>query len=815
MKKYIPRDIEPKWQKKWKEDKMFSPNLDKTPKPYYALMMFPYPSAEGLHVGNMYPFSGTDIFARYKRMRGFDVLEPIGLDGFGIHSENYALKINAHPMDLSKITEKRFYEQLTMIGNAYDWIRTVETYKSNYYKWTQWIFLQMYKKGVAYRKKAEVNWCPSCLTVLADEQVINGMCERCGSKVEKRELEQWFFKITDYAERLLKNLDWIDWSEKVKIAQRNWIGKSEGTLIHFDSLEVFTTRPDTIFGATFMVISPEHPLLNKLTTAKQKEAVEKYVKLAKSKSEIERKESRHKTGVFTGAYVKNPATLEEIPVWVADYVLMGYGTGAIMGVPAHDQRDFDFAKKYGLKIIEVIKSKEKLASQLKQAYDGEGVLVNSGEFNGLNWLQAKKNITNYLEKHQLGKREIQYHLRDWLISRQRYWGPPIPIIYCDKCGILPVSEKDLPVELPYLKNFRPTGTGKAPLASDPDFVGAKCPKCGGNAKRETDVSDNFLDSAWYFFRYPSTEFDDRAFDKARTEKWLPVDIYIGGPEHAVLHLMYTRFITMVLKDLNLISFEEPFKKFVAHGLIIAEGAKMSKSKGNVVNPDKYIKEYGADTLRMYLMFMGPITEGGDFRDSAIGGIYRFLQRVWGLQEKVTDIASHPALDAGSIQIDSGSKAGMTVEDLRIMHKTIKKVGEDLEELKFNTAIAALMEWLNHLSRKEAVALEEYKTFLLLLAPFAPHITEELWGELGEGYSIHQQSWPNFDNDLFQEEEAAVAVQINGKVRDVILIQKDQFDHREVVEKIALEREKIQKFLNGKTVKKVVYVPGKVLNMVVG
>ncbi|MFH0936718.1 MAG: class I tRNA ligase family protein [Candidatus Daviesbacteria bacterium] len=874
MKKYQPNMVEPKWQEKWRNNSLFSPDLDKAKKPYYSLMMFPYPSAEGLHVGNMYAFTGSDIFSRHKRMEGYDVFEPIGLDGFGIHSENYALKINKHPMTLSKITEQRFYDQLTMIGNSYDWTRTVETYKPEYYKWTQWLFLQMYKKGLAYRKKAEVNWCSSCKTVLADEQVISGECERCSTQIERRELEQWFFKITAYAEKLLSNLEWIDWSEKVKTAQRNWIGKSQGTLIKFDNIEVFTTRPDTLFGVTFLVVSPEFPLLNKLVKHEKEEEVSTYVEKALKKSELERRENKEKTGVFTGSYVKHPITRREIPVWVADYVLLGYGTGVVMGVPAHDQRDFEFAKKYGLEVKEVIRaagpatapgsssghekplahtnhsleaglapddtknSSSSLCSTAPHfsvgsdfaAYEGEGVLINSGDYNGMESDRAIVKISNYLEKHHLGQKQVQYHLRDWLISRQRYWGPPIPIVYCDKCGTVPVPEEDLPVELPFVENFRPEGTGQSPLASDPDFVNTKCPKCGEAAKRETDVSDTFLDSSWYFYRYVSTEFDDRALSKERVAKWLPVDMYIGGAEHAVLHLLYARFVAMVLKDLGFIDFEEPIKVFRAHGLLIKEGAKISKSKGNVVNPDEYIQKWGADTLRAYLMFMGPFTEGGDFRDNSISGAYHFLERIWGLYEKVSN---------GKNQVSS--------EDNAAMHKTIKKVGEDIEEIKFNTAIATLMEWLNHLSRKASVSQEEYRTFLLLLAPFAPHITEELWeiirlsvlsdqlsdkgqsvtekqktGELEsenrqqktDNWSIHQQSWPKYEAKYLEEEEVTIVVQINGKVRDNIVIQKDMVRDSEVVEKMAKDSLKVRKYLEGREIKRVVKIPGKIINFVV-
>ena len=755
MNKYIPKDIEKKWQAKWRKDKLFSPDLDKAKKPYYALMMFPYPSAEGLHVGNMYAFTGADIFARFMRLQGHDVFEPMGLDGFGIHSENYALKINKHPMDLSKETEKRFYAQLESIGNAFDWTRTVETYKPDYYKWTQWIFLQMYKHGLAYKKKADVNWCPSCKTVLADEQVIAGKCERCGTEVQKKQLEQWFFKITDYAERLLANLDKLDWTEKVKTAQRNWIGKSEGLLIDFDEVRVFTTRPDTTDGATFIVLAPEHELVSKFTTKEKKKEVEEYVKKAKGRSDQERiAEGRDKTGVFTGSYVTNPVTKKKIPVWIADYVLVGYGTGAIMAVPDADERDREFAEKFKLPI-------EKTSFKAKPK----------------------------------GEKKINYHLRDWLISRQRYWSPPIPIIYCDKCGTVPVPEKDLPVELPYVENFRPTGTGQSPLASIKEFYEVACPKCKGKARRETDVSDTFLDSAWYFFRYTSTEENTQPWKSERVKKWLPVNMYIGGAEHSVLHLLYSRFLSMVFKDIGLHShFEEPFTQFRAHGLIISEGAKMSKSKGNVINPDKYISEYGADTLRTYLMFIGPFDQGGDFREQSTIGIYRFFQRIWAFQTRLS------------------TEKNIDKEGENWMNKTIAKVGNDTKNLRFNTAISAMMEWVNYLHLQKEVSQKEYKTLLILLASYAPHLTEELWKIIGEKYSVHQQKWPAVDEKALEKQRINIPVQVNGKLRGVLTLSSKDLE-KDTVVKFALELEAVQKHLAGKKAEPI-YIEGKVLNLVV-
>ncbi|MDO8658854.1 MAG: leucine--tRNA ligase [Candidatus Levybacteria bacterium] len=862
--KYLPQEIEPKWQKKWEESKIYSPDLDKAKKPFLNLMMFPYPSAEGMHVGNMYAFTGSDIYGRFKKLQGFDVFEPIGLDGFGIHSENYAIKVGRHPKEQAKISQENFYRQLRDTGNSYDWTRTVETYDQEYYKWTQWIFIQLYKAGLAYRKKSPVNFCPSCKTVLADEQVIDGACERCGTQVEKRDLEQWFFKITKYADRLLAGLDHIDWSEKVKIAQRNWIGRSEGALIEFKiqnsclaarwakfKIKVFTTRPDTLFGATYLVLAPEYEFVNELVTNENKAEVNKYIKIARSKSDQERiAEGKEKTGVFTGSYAINPVNNEKIPVWVADYVIGTYGTGAIMAVPAHDERDFEFAKKYSLLIkkvivpkplISIVRNVEDIAAgastELRvesECWTEKGDLVNSGQFTGMDSEKAKWEITKFTG----GEKRAQYHLRDWLISRQRYWGPPIPIIYCSKCwefkvqsakfkvegkdyivvdgkeyAIIPVPENDLPVLLPDVKDWRPEGTGKSPLANHPEFYETTCPVCGSKARRETDVSDTFLDSSWYLYRYISTEIKDKAFDPQRVKKWLPVNMYIGGAEHSVLHLLYTRFLAMVFKDLGLIDFEEPFTKFRAHGLIIAEGAKMSKSKGNVVNPDKYIKEYGADTLRMYLMFMGPFKDGGDFRDSAIGGLYRFLNRVWQLQNFI-------------------SNNDTDREEKVIVHKTIKKVTDDIENLRYNTAIASLMELVNFIYRKGKASKETVKTLLVMLSPFAPHITEELYqnvilrSETTKDLdsspsaqndkvfkSIHRQSWPSFDPGLLVEKEVTIVVQVNGKVRDTVKVQKSNIKDQKWIEEEAKKSERVKKHLEGKSVKKVIYVEGKIINFV--
>lgn len=1135
--KYDHKKIEGKWQKIWQKEGVYEPDIKKAKKPFYNLMMFPYPSAEGLHVGNAYAFIGTDIHGRFRRMKGEDVLEPIGLDGFGIHSENYALKIGAHPMKQAKVSEKRFYKQLASLGNGFSWNENLETYDPAYYKWTQWIFTQLFKKGLAYRKKQPVNWCPSCKTVLADEQVIAGKCERCSTVVIKKELEQWFFKITDYAERLLNNIEGLDWSEKVKIAQRNWIGKSEGAEIDFevrtkekpnflilhgytgsprenkypwirkelekrgykvnipelpntnnpsekeqvdyilknckldkntvlfghslgavvalkvlqkankpiaklvlgaaaldpkfsktkrpywktfswnfdfkkinklvsdkiiisdldepqradylrylseklsaklieeksekkhftgatepaildnliDSIRVFTTRPDTLFGASYMVLAPEHPLIQNLESRIQNIAeVKNYVKKAKLKSEEERiEEGKEKTGVeLKGIKAINPVNGKEIPVWAADYVLTGYGTGAIMAVPAHDERDFQFASKYKLPVIQVVAPyfhakegkdgirNDKKTIKRKTAYaflwdrkndrylcldwekfnwhsgiiggveDGEdyikagkreiaeetgyknikfvkylgaevhnhffaahkdvnryaigqgmlfeliddkkngdseidlenhkpvwieaarmkdwlnlsnfqymwqvlkegkecftdyGIAMNSEKFDGLDSETAKWKITEFAG----GKRKTQFRLRDWLISRQRYWSAPIPMIHCDKCasagkgerkdmpGWYSVPENKLPVKLPFVKDFRPKGTGKSPLATVKSFYETKCPECGGKARRETDVSDTFLDSSWYFLRYPSVKNSKAGWDKATTKKWLPVDMYIGGAEHSVLHLLYSRFLTMFFKDCGLVDFEEPFAKFRAHGLLIKEGMKMSKSKGNVVNPDEYIKNFGADTLRMYLMFLAPFEYGGDFRDAGIMGVKRFLDRVWKMG--TADSFAKPAAENKKIK--------------QALHATIKKVTEDIAELRYNTAISAMMILLNEFEADaKNVTKCDFENFLKLIAPLAPHISEELWRNvLGNKKSIHREKWPEYDKNLVKAETFTLIIQVNGKVRDSIEVPAEI--SREEAEKLALNREKIKNIVEQASVKKVIYVPGRLVNIV--
>ena len=814
IRKYNPSAIEKKWQKYWAKNKTYQPNLDSANsstgsgrgKPFYNLMMFPYPSAEGMHMGNMYAFTGSDVYGRFMRMRGYDVFEPIGLDGFGIHSENYALKVGHHPKEQAEVSEKNFYRQLRDTGNAFAWDNKVETYDPDYYKWTQWIFIQLFKAGLAFRKKASVNYCPSCKTVLADEQVIAGKCERCGTEVVKKDLEQWFFKITDYAERLLNNIDKLNWTEKVKIAQREWIGKKEGISIVYkleglkEEIICFTTRPDTNFGATFIVLGPEHPLALKITKDGKRKKAEDYINKATKKSEIERiAEGRRKTGVFTGTYAINNLNGEKMSVWISDFVLGNVGTGAVVGVPGHDKRDFEFAREMGLPIIRVVVGRDgdqSAITEVEQVQEKEGRMINSEFLDGLDIHKATVRVMDYLEEKGWGKKITTFHLRDWLISRQRYWGPPIPMIHCPTCGWQPVPEAELPVLLPDVKDWKPTGKGTSPLASVDSFVKTECPNCGRPAQRETDVSDTFLDSAWYFFRYTSTEFKDKAFDKKRVEKWLPVDMYIGGAEHSVLHLLYSRFITMFFNDLGLISFEEPYIKFRAHGLLIKEGAKMSKSKGNVVIPDEYIRKFGADTLRLYLMFLGPFTAGGDFYDTGIEGMHRFVKRIWVL---VTSKSS----------IDKTTKEG-----LRFLHKTIKKVTEDMEALRYNTAIASMMEYYNFLSKQQTVSKDEIKTLVLLISPFAPHISEEMWSITGFKNSVHRAPWPSFSQEHLVEKSTNIIVQINGRTRDVLSFNTADINNKRLIENTARISKKAEKYISNRPIRKVVYVPGKVINFVI-
>ena len=813
---YDPAVVERKWQERWRERGTNHTDLENGDRPFYALMMFPYPSAEGLHVGNLFAFTGNDIYGRFQRLRGHTVFEPLGYDAFGIHSENYALKIGRHPTDLIPKNIANFRRQLERAGLMVDWRYTLSTTDPAYYKWTQWIFLQLLRRGLAYKKKAAVNWCPNDKTVLANEQVIAGACERCGAMVEQRFLEQWFFQITKYAHRLLENLDTLDWSETTKTAQRNWIGRSEGAQVTFEveaspgasdaalhvagkpiRISVFTTRADTIFGATYLVLAPEHPLVAPLTTAPQRADVEAYRERAAKKDLIARKTVREKTGVFTGSYARNPATGEPIPIWIADYVLMEYGTGAIMAVPGHDERDFEFAQAFGLPIVRVVAAEgDAPDAPLSAAFteDAGGRIVNSGTLDGLSVDAAKTAALRWLESLGAAKGVVNYRLHDWCISRQRYWGPPIPIIYCDECGMQAVPESDLPVLLPDIADFTPDDSGISPLARHDEWYHAPCPECGKRARRETDVSDTFLDSAWYFLRYPSVDRDDVPFDPAMTRKWLPVHSYIGGNEHAVLHLLYSRFITMVLKDAGHIDFEEPFTRFRAHGMIIREGAKMSKSKGNVVNPDDLVAEWGADAFRTYLMFLGPYEEGGDYRDRGISGVKRFLDRLWA---SVTNARTDGAPDEAV---------------MRKLHQTIRKVGDDIPRLSYNTAVAAMMEYINVVRAHERRPHRaEVEPLIQLVAPFAPHIAEELWERLGRPGSVMDAGWPPFDPALATEDTIEMPVQVNGKTRGKVRVAREAT--QDVVLGAAMADPQVAKFVTGEP-RKIVFVPGRLLNIVV-
>ena len=792
---YDPASLEAKWQARWNEQHTNEPDLDRAARPFYNLMMFPYPSAEGLHVGNMFAFTGADIYGRFKRLQGYDVFEPMGFDAFGIHSENYALTTGIHPAKLIPQNIETFRRQLRRFGGMYDWRHELSTTDPAYYKWTQWIFLQLFKAGLAYKKRAAVNWCPKDKTVLANEQVIDGRCERCDTPVEQRFLDQWFFTITRYAERLLQNLDKLDWPSSTASLQRNWIGRSEGAELIFETpggrkINVFTTRPDTVFGATYLVLAPEHPLVEELTAVEQRAVVKAYQREVQAKDVVARRVGdKTKTGVFIGSYARNPATGEAIPIWIADYVLMEYGTGAIMAVPAHDKRDFEFATQFKLPIRQVVHVE---GESLPSVSEG-GVLMNSGPFDGLPCPEGAKKIVAWLAGRGLATPRVQYRLHDWCISRQRYWGPPIPIIYCEKCGVVPVPEKDLPVELPLIEDFRPDDTGVSPLARHEEWYFVKCPQCGGRGRRETDVSDVFLDSAWYHLRYPSTEFHDRPFDAARTKQWLPVSSYIGGNEHAVLHLLYSRFICMVLNDLGLVHFDTPYPRFRAHGHIVKDGAKMSKRRGNVVVPDTYIQQWGADTFRMYLMFLGPFQEGGDFRDEGIVGIRRFLDKVWGLAHEIGSAKSAPAAE-------------------QKLHRTIRKVSADTEGLQYNTAIAAMMEYVNELREQGAGSRELIKPLVVMLAPYAPHIAEEMWELLGSTESVFQARWPTFDERLASAGDVEIAVQVNGKLRSRLTVPRGMAE-KDVLTRV-LADEAVKKFVDGNAVKKVIYVQDRLVNLVV-
>lgn len=820
--RYPFSEVEAKWQKYWEDNNVYKTDFSKPENKLYTLVMFIYPSGAKLHCGHWYNYGPTDTWARYKKLKGYNVYEPMGYDAFGLPAENYAIKTGIHPYDSTMTNIKDIRQQLKKMGCMYDWNSELMTCVPEYYKWNQWLFIQLYKKGLAYRKNAPVNWCPSCQTVLANEQVGgDGKCERCGTTVIQKNLTQWFFKITEYAEELLSGLDTINWPDKTKLMQKNWIGKSVGSEVKFkvenssEEITVFTTRPDTLFGVTYVVIAPEHPLVEKLTKPEFKAGVDKYKDEIKSLTEIERTSTvKEKTGVPTGAYAINPVNNERIPIWIADYALLTYGTGCVMAVPAHDERDFEFAVKFNLPIKKVILEKgTKPEDELEAAFTEAGTMVNSGQFDGTPSVEGKAKVIEYLEKNNFGKKKINYRLRDWLISRQRYWGTPIPVIHCPKCGEVLVEENDLPVALPYNVDFKSEGV--SPLARNEEFINVKCPKCGSDAKREADTMDTFVDSSWYYFRYLNPSIKDKIFDKELTDKYVPVDMYVGGAEHATMHLLYARFIHKFIRDLGLTNSSEPFKNLIHQGTITNQGAKMSKSKGNVVNPDNFTVKVGADVFRLYLMFMGPYELGGDWSDKGISGTERFVERTYDLFLQFNGIAkSAPAKGKYAI-------AELTNEEKSVYRKinqTINKYDVEIEHFRFNTAIAALMELINELTKNLSLCKDEVKTYVLerfaiLLGPVAPHLAEECWAMIGNKDSLFQKPvWHQADTDALVEDTVQVAVQVSGKLRGTI--EAPMNSDEGTVKSLALADERISKHIEGKTVIKIIFVQNKILNIVV-
>lgn len=798
---YDPKAIEPKWQKRWLDENLFAAAEHVPKRKMYVLDMFPYPSGDGLHVGHAKIYTASDVIARYLRMRGYNVLHPTGWDAFGLPTENSAIKFGVHPAELTKKNVDHFRQQMQRLGLSYDWDREINTADPNYYKWTQWIFLQLFKMGLAYQATVPINWCPSCKTGLANEEVIKGKCERCGAEVEQRPLRQWLLRITKYASRLLEGLGGLDWPDFIIELQKNWIGRSEGIEVEFaiegskKNLPVFTTRIDTLFGATYMVLSPDHSLVDEVVSEEQKQTVEAY----RHNSLLHKKlgqadDEKEKTGVFSGGYAINPANKQRLPIWVADYVVMSYGTGAIMAVPAHDERDFAFAKKHKLPIVQVITS-AKRASQPELPYMDDGVLTNSGNFDGQTTKQAQRSIYGRLQLKGKAKKTIHTKLRDWVFSRQRYWGEPIPIIHCDNCGVVAVPEKDLPVELPPVKQYQPTGTGESPLAAIEEWVNVKCPTCPSMGKRETNTMPQWAGSSWYWLRYLDSKNDKKLVGREEAAKWMPVDLYIGGAEHAVLHLLYARFWSKVLFDLGVVQGEEPFQRLRSVGLVVGEdGHKMSKSRGNVINPDDMVDQYGADTLRVYEMFMGPFEASVAWDTNGVKGIHRFLRRVY---DMVLNLSQ-------AVEVD---------DELQLKeHQTTKRVTESTENFRFNTAISALMEFLNALEGESTVPRSTMETFVLLLSPYAPHLCEELWQHLGHGETLMYQIWPKYDDRIISRAKVSLPVQVNGKVRGVLTV--DPGASQEYVEQRARQLENVSRHLVQGQINKVVYVPDKLLNFVV-
>lgn len=849
MSKYPFESIEPKWQKYWDDNKTFKTvedaNVPKE-KRRYVLDMFPYPSAQGLHVGHPEGYTATDIYCRYLRMNGFNVLHPMGYDAFGLPAENYAIKTGTHPKVTTFANIEHFTKQIKALGFSYDWDREIKTCTPDYYKWTQWIFLQLYKKGLAYESNTPINWCPSCQTGLANEEVKEGKCDRCGSQVTHKTIRQWVLKITAYADRLLEDLDQLDWPESVKLMQRNWIGRSTGAEVNFtvadndgkatdQKLTVYTTRCDTLFGATYMVVSPEHPLVEKLTTPEQKEAVEAYVDAAAKKSDLERTDlAKDKTGVFSGSYAINPVNGKLIPIWIADYVLISYGTGAIMAVPAHDDRDWEFAKKFNLPIIEVLKSEVDVQ---EQAWTEDGIHVNSEFLDGLNKKDAIEKMLAWLAENNCGKAAVNYKLRDWIFSRQRYWGEPIPLIHCPDCGTVEVPEDQLPLELPEVKSYQPTGTGESPLAGIDSWVNCKCPKCGKDARRETNTMPQWAGSCWYYLRYIDPNNEKAFADSEKVNYWMPVDLYVGGAEHAVLHLLYARFWHKVLYDIGVVNTTEPFQRLVNQGMITsfafqrknktlvpvdeveqrddgnyyekATGeqleqiiAKMSKSLKNVVNPDEEIKSYGADSVRMYEMFMGPLTMSKPWNTQGIIGIHRFLEKVWAISEKpLNDIDITGKLEDESL-----------INLRKTFAQTIKKVTKDTDTLNFNTAISQMMIFVNELSKQESIPRAMWSDFVKVISPYAPHLGEELWEKLGNKNTIAYESWPTINEDFLKDDAKTIVVMVNGKLRGKFQAAPGADDNTLI--EAAKTAEGVEKFLEGKTIVKSVVVKDKLVNFVV-
>ncbi|WP_425448202.1 leucine--tRNA ligase [Dethiothermospora halolimnae] len=802
MENYNPSSIEKKWQDIWDEKGTFYASNDSDKEKFYSLIEFPYPSGKGLHVGHPRPYTALDVVSRKRRLEGYNVLYPIGWDAFGLPTENYAIKNQIHPRIVTEKNVAKFKEQLKSLGFSFDWSREINTTDPEYYKWTQWIFLKLFEKGLAYKKEVPINWCTDCKVGLANEEVVNGVCERCNGEVVQKVKNQWMLKITEYAEKLIKDLDLVDYIDRVKIQQKNWVGRSEGMEVDFEiagkgeKLRVFTTRPDTLFGATYMVISPEHPMIKEYASdINNMDDIENYKIEAGKKSDFERTElNKDKTGVeIDGLKAVNPVTGKEIPIWVSDYVLMSYGTGAIMSVPAHDTRDWEFAKKFNLPIVEVVKG----GDVDKEAFVdiSTGVMTNSDFLDGLKVEDAKKKISDWLEEKKLGERKINYKLRDWVFSRQRYWGEPIPLVYCEKCGWVPVPEEELPITLPEVEKYEPSETGESPLANIRDWVETTCPKCGGHGERETDTMPQWAGSSWYFLRYTDPNNSEALASEEALKYWLPIDWYNGGMEHTTLHLLYSRFWHKFLYDIGVVNVPEPYQKRTSHGMILGENnEKMSKSRGNVVNPDEIIEEFGADTLRVYEMFIGDFEKSVPWSNNGVKGCRRFLDRVWRLQDILEDGDNY------SKELESN------------MHKTIKKVTEDYESLKFNTAIAALMSLINDFNSNKKVNKAEMKTFLILLNPVAPHITEEMWTLLGYQGMLNEANWPEFDEDKTVDDEIEMAVQVNGKVRGKIIIPVDA--DKNIANEKAMADDNIKKFIEGKNIVKEIFIPGKIYNIVV-